>query len=104
MISLALSLLLSLIIPSLGVGVQYALMWGLLSIITVNAILMTVKMMPMKYGPVIAGGSWYSLFFVNVLPIHTLSFPFILTLYVGFLILFYIVLKIIGSYILPKHT
>ncbi len=43
--------------------------WFLLIVISINAVLMQFRIMPMRFGPVIAGGSWYSLFFVSKTPI-----------------------------------
>jgi len=77
---------------------RYAFLWTLLIIITVNAVLMTAHIMSFKYGPVIAAASWYSMFFVSVLPIHTLGVPVAVGLYIAFLILVYIFIEVM------KHT
>ncbi|MBX2866645.1 hypothetical protein KTR10_01665 [Candidatus Kaiserbacteria bacterium] len=73
---------------------RYVFLWVLLIIITVNAVLMTAHIMNLKYGPVIAAGSWYSMFFVSVLPIHTLGVPTAIGLYIAFLVLVYIFIEI----------
>ena len=78
MIAIALGLIMSLFSPDLaGIGkgetVRYGLFWALLAVITINAILMSKHLMPMRYGPVIAGGSWYALFLVNSLPVLATS-------------------------------
>lgn len=70
---------------SLQLGLQLAL----LSVITINAILMTKRMMPMQYGPILAGGSWYSLFIVTQTGIASFGFFIALLAYIAFLILFY---------------
>jgi len=61
----------------------------LLFVITANAILMTYKLMPMMYGPALAGGSWYSLFLVTHLAPHDASLYWLLIEYILFLIAFY---------------
>lgn len=77
----------------LGTGTLqgYLFAWILLGIITLNAILMSHKIMPMRFGPVLAGGSWYSLFLVSNTPIGTASFGTAIIAYGVFLVFFYIV-------------
>ena len=65
--------------------------WFLLSIIFMNAVLMHYRIMPMRFGPVLAGGTWYSLFVVSKTSIETSGLVFIIFLYSLFLFLFYIV-------------
>lgn len=74
--------------------------WFLLGVITLNAILMQMRKMPMKFGPVIAGGSWYSLFFVSRTPIVTLEPIILAATYLCFLVIFYLVF----SYLKKKFT
>lgn len=69
----------------------YLAQWLLIAIITLNAILMTKKIMPMHVGPIIAGGSWYSLFFISVLPVMAVPFYMLAIAYVLFLVVFYVV-------------
>jgi FAD/FMN-containing dehydrogenase len=61
----------------------------LLIVILVNAVLMTYKRISMRLGPIIAGGSWYSLFLVAETQISTQSFFSIFFAYLLFLTLFY---------------
>lgn len=68
---------------------------ALLIIITLNAILMTLKKMPMKLGPVLAGGSWYSLLIVSKTPITEQSVPMLVGIYIVFLVVFYFVFHFI---------
>lgn len=82
---LFLGLLLSLMLPA---ALPLPL-WLLLGVITVNAVLMDRHIMPMQYGPVLAGGSWYSLFFVSRTPLGELSLLILIPLYVAFLLVFY---------------
>lgn len=89
MFLIALGLILSLFV-TIETSFQYIAQWTLLIIITLNALGMTFKVMSMKYGPVIAGGSWYSLFLVSAMPTHViesapvsvvlLGYAFVLTL------------------------
>lgn len=93
-----LALLLSLFfkIPFAGI---YLMQWIFFGIIVVNAILMTMRKMPMQYGPVIAGGTWYSLFLItNVSPLATFATISLLMLYVAFLIIFYLVFTFIKNH------
>jgi len=61
----------------------------LVSIITLNAVLMTYRRMPMQIGPVLAGGTWYALFLYAKTPLGAVS-PIILTFcYAVFLFLLY---------------
>lgn len=70
----------------------------LIGIIILNAILMTVHKMPMKIGPVLAGGSWYSLFFVTTLPLAGFTYPTLLLWYGAFVVLFFIVFTLVKNY------
>lgn len=75
----------------------------LTGIIAVNAILMDRRIMPMKFGPIIAGGSWYSLFFTTKLPVASVSLWTAAAIYVIFLIVFYVVFHSIRKALtLPK--
>ncbi len=58
----------------------------LLSIITLNALLMAYHRMPMQFGPVIAGGSWYSLFLYAKTPLGEIPNVYLLPIY-GFVLL-----------------
>lgn len=74
---------------TMGEPIAYGLSSALIGIIALNAILMDRRIMPMQYGPILAGGSWYSLFFVSKVPVA--SFPLWVPVveYVVFLIVFY---------------
>jgi hypothetical protein len=61
----------------------------LMCVITVNAILMTYKVMSMKFGPILAGGSWYSLFFVTQLTPSHINQWALFEYYILFLTVFY---------------
>lgn len=76
----------------------YLMEWTLVGVIIVNAILMTKHLMPMKFGPVLAGGSWYSLFLVTVLPLAATAYPTLLVFYAAFLVLFFIVFTAVKNY------
>lgn len=82
---------------SLQLGLQLAL----LSVITINAILMTKRLMPMKYGPILAGGSWYSLFIVTQTDIASFGFWFALFAYIVFLVIFYNVFEYLKRRFIP---
>ncbi len=73
---------------------------ALLGVITLNAILMDRKIMPMKVGPIIAGGSWYSLFIVSRTPMEYASGLTMAISYLGFLTVFYFVY----GYLRKKYT
>lgn len=75
--------------------------WVLLLIITVNAVLMHKKMMPMRFGPVIAGGSWYALFFVTTTPLGSLPGPVLTVLYGAFLTLFFVFFSFMRRHYAP---
>lgn len=77
----------------------YLMEWTLVGVIIVNAILMTKHLMPMRFGPVLAGGSWYSLFFVNTLPLAATTYPMLLVFYAAFLVLFFTVFTAVKSYL-----
>lgn len=79
------------------------LKWALLGIITLNAFLMTKRIMPMHYGPIVAGGSWYSLFFVSQTPIASLGYLVCAIAYILFLILFYTVYEYLKRRFIPAH-
>jgi len=73
----------------------YLMQCTLIGVITLNAILMTYRLMPMKYGPVLAGGSWYSLFFTTSLPFGDVEYSTLIFYYIPFLVVFYIVFSFI---------
>ena len=96
-----------LIVPILLYGIeivdtQYLMAILLLVIITVNAILMTKRTMPMQYGPVLAGGSWYSLFLLTELPFYGVALPVLAFYYVAFVVVFYFVFEAIKKKYLPQ--
>ena len=70
----------------------------LIGVIILNAVLMTKHVMPMKFGPVLAGGSWYSLFLVTALPFAATLYPTLLIFYGAFLVLFFVVFTAVKSY------
>lgn len=76
----------------------YLMELTLIGVIIVNAILMTKRLMPMKFGPVLAGGSWYSLFFVSALPLAVTTYPALLVAYAAFLVLFFVVFTAVRNY------
>ncbi len=76
----------------------------LIGVIIINAILMTKHLMPMKFGPVLAGGSWYSLFFVTALPLAATPYPILLIFYGAFLALFFIVFTRVRNYFTHSDT
>ena len=67
--------------------------WTLLGVITLNALLMTYRLMPMRFGPVLAGGSWYTLFLVSRTPIQNMEIMLIGVIYILVLALFSAVFK-----------
>lgn len=74
----------------------------LLGIIVANAVLMSHHLMPMRFGPTLAGGSWYSLFLVSVLPVYTLQVPVIVALYVGTLVTLHLILLVLKKLFVRK--
>lgn len=87
-----LSLLASILVEktlSLARAAQVALLF----VITLNAFLMTRKLMPMRFGPVLAGGSWYSLFIVSKTSVASLGIPALVASYAFFLVLFYAIFQ-----------
>src|SRR5690606_6006925 len=75
------------------IGPKYLMQLTLLAVITINAILMTLHKMPMRYGPVIAGGSWYSLFWVTELPLQGATYLTYFLYYAAFVVVFFIVFE-----------
>lgn len=80
---------------------QYLMQWTLMGVIVVNAILMTKHLMPMKYGPTLAGGSWYSLFLVSSLPLVSHPYWQIFIGYLLFLVVFYLVFNYLKNKYVP---
>jgi len=78
--------------------------WLLLGIITLNAVLMSIHKMPMRFGPVLAGGSWYSFFLVGALPLGLLPLSVLIFLYVVFLCLFYLTFTILRNMFRSKGS
>lgn len=69
----------------------YLMEWTLIGVIIGNAMLMSFHAMPMRFGPVLAGGSWYALFLAAALPLFDITYPTLLFLYGAFLIFFFFV-------------
>jgi FAD/FMN-containing dehydrogenase len=63
----------------------------LVGIITVNAVMMTYRLMPMRFGPVIAGGSWYSLFITTQFSFANVPVLYLGGMYLLFLCFVYVV-------------
>lgn len=82
-------------------SLQLGLQLTLLVVITTNAVLMTKRLMPMRYGPVLAGGSWYSLFIVTQTDIASLGLGFALIGYIVFLAIFFNVLEYLKRRFIP---
>jgi hypothetical protein len=78
--------------------------WLLLGIITLNAVLMSMRKMPMRFGPVLAGGSWYSFFLVSTLPLSLMSLWILGLLYVAFLSLFFIAFTVLRNVFKGKNS
>ena len=76
----------------------YLMEMTLIAVIIINAILMTRHLMPMKFGPVLAGGSWYSLFLVGALPFFTTPYLALLLYYIAFLILFFVIFTAVKNH------
>ena len=83
-------LLATLLSNQVSITAPYLMQWTLLGIITGNAILMSYHFMPMRFGPILAGGSWYSLFFVTALE-PNIPYSILLAYYGIFLVLFYVI-------------
>lgn len=71
--------------------VALAPQWILLALITLNAVLMHYRIMPMRFGPVLAGGSWYSLLFITQFPLMAYGGVVLTVGYALFLTIFYFV-------------
>ena len=76
----------------------------ILGIINANAILMEKRYMPMWLGPALAGGSWYSYFFIDLFKPTYFSFGILLLLYIAFVILFIYFLKAVKRVYLEKKS
>ncbi len=61
----------------------------LLAIIIGNAVLMSFHKMPMRFGPILAGGSWYALLLITKSPLGLIEGWSALLVYALFLSLFY---------------
>lgn len=73
----------------------YLMQMTLLGVITLNAFLMTKRLISMRIGPVLAGGSWYMLFIISTLPLAEYSFTTLLVAYAVFTTIFYIVFTLL---------
>lgn len=77
-------------------------MWTVVIVLFLNAVLMTVHLMPMKLGPAIQATSWYTLSVLTALPMITMSYaPLILT-YLGCTIGFAVVIEMITQKVTLK--
>jgi FAD/FMN-containing dehydrogenase len=83
------------------ISLQLGLQLALLSIITINAILMTKRIMSMRFGPILAGGSWYSLFLVTQTSIASLGVVVSGVAYILFLIAFYNIFEYLKQRFIP---
>jgi hypothetical protein len=82
----------------------YFFKWTMLIIIAVNAFLMTLHKMPMWLGPVLAGGSWYALFFANVWPVSPPPYGAALLYYLAFILVFLSVFSLLKKKYLPRRA
>jgi len=86
---LAASLIASLIFPTSLVFGNPLKALVLLGVIVGNALLMTAHKMPMRFGPILAGGSWYALLLIAKSPLGLVEGLPALLMYALFLSLFY---------------
>ena len=89
MILIGIGLFLSLYAHGVASFISNIYLWILLGVITLNAILMDKKIMPMKYGPILAGGSWYSLFIATQIPQLTSISPVFVI--IGYVIVIFVI-------------
>jgi FAD/FMN-containing dehydrogenase len=78
--------------------------WFLLGVIVVNAVLMEYHCMPMRYGPVLAGGSWYMLFFVSATPLGGASILLQGMVYVWGIVIFYAIFHFIRKRMIARSN
>ncbi len=103
MVLIALGLAGFLLLDAVPEQTAYLLECALLFIIVANAILMDRRIMPMRFGPIIAGGSWYSMLLVTKLPVYAYPYTTLVIAYIVFLIIFYIVFhQIKAAFAAPK--
>lgn len=80
----------------------YLMEWTLIGIITINAVLMTKRQIPMWLAAPLAGGSWYALFLVTSLPLQTVAYVELLIGYVVFFLIFLGVFTLIRQHYSPQ--
>ena len=61
--------------------------WTLIAVLDVNAILMTLHIMPMRLGPALQATSWYTLGLLSTLPVVTFGYLPLLLIYLACVIL-----------------
>ena len=78
--------------------------WFLLCIIVANALLMWRHTMPMRFGPILAGGSWYALFIIAKTPLGFVDGWMAALLYAFFLSLFYAIFTLLKNHFLVNNS
>lgn len=75
--------------------------WGIIATIGANAFLMHKHLMPMGFGPAIAGGSWYMFLIADTLKETAVPFWAWVSMYAMFVVGFWVVLNVLKKMISP---
>lgn len=78
-------------------------MWTVIAVLFLNAILMTLHLMPRKLGPAIQATSWYTLGVVVALPIVTFTYLPLMLTYTGCVFAFAVVIELITQKLTAKE-
>lgn len=103
MILIATGLALSFIFETVARDLQYAFQWAMLGALTTNAVLMTYHKISMQFAPALQGATWYALFFVTVLPVHTLPLVIVGVLYCAWVAVVYLIIRTVLHKIEALH-
>ncbi len=97
----------------LGAGVHVAelfaadfllFVWTLVGVLYANAILMTLRSMPMKLGPALQATSWYALGIITALSFVSMSYLPLLLVYAAAVLIAAVIIELVRQKLTPKTT
>lgn len=103
MVLIAFGLVLSFMFETVARDLQYALQWAMLGALVTNALMMAHNKISMSFAPALQGATWYSLFFITVLPIHTLPLVIVGILYLAWVAVVYFIIRTVLHRIEALH-
>lgn len=89
-------------IPELFAADALIFMWTVIAVLFVNPVLMTLHLLPTKFGAAIQATSWYTLGVLAAMPMVTFSYLPLLLIYAGGMLAFAVMIELITQKVAQK--